>query len=121
MFSLYLQSIFLIFSIVAGFLIAIPIGISKSNYNGSCLLYASFTEDPIQRLLQPGSALTCNFCIFSGAISLSTALVLLLGTLCLIWRKHCGNFSISSELDKWERQTNSPRYVGCILLCVQFY
>ena len=97
MLMLYLQAILLFCSFIIGFLISIPIGLNKSDYDGSCLLYAQIdkhgnkiSHGPRQHFdfknFKPGSTATCNFCIFTGAISLLLAVVLLCGTIFFIAR-----------------------------------
>lgn len=98
MLMLYLQAILLVCSFIIGFLISIPIGINKSDYDGTCLLYAQIDKHgqkikhrPFHFDLQnfkPVSAATCNFCIFTGAISLILAAILFCGTLFFIIRNN---------------------------------
>lgn len=103
MLVLYLQAVSTFVCFVIGFLIAIPIGLIRSRHHDHCLLYAYLeTEGGMVKThgskggnLLPGSQLTCDFCIFSGTVSLLIALVLFLATIYAILQNGFKNFNFA--------------------------
>ncbi|XP_052768451.1 transmembrane protein 179-like isoform X2 [Mya arenaria] len=57
-------------ALVAGFVIAIPIGVNRSTFQGDCILYASTEWTDKSFTLQPSSAMNCNFPIYFSVFGL---------------------------------------------------
>lgn len=99
MILLFVQAVLLVANFVVGFLVSIPIGINKSKYNGNCLLYSYVSQGKevsklSMDLVDSGSNLTCNFCIFTGSVSLLLAAVLFIGTLFLLIKSNYLKFMV---------------------------
>lgn len=88
---LYLQAIFLTAAFLIGFFIAIPLGLHQSNFDGSCLLFGRIADtsndgsDTSWKFV-PGAKSSCDFCVFSGSLSLVVGFCFLFGTAVSIFK-----------------------------------
>jgi len=124
MFLLYVQAVSTFACFIIGFLISIPIGLNRSKHDGQCLLYANLEihgppEDGlISKNLLPGSRLTCDFCIFSGTVSLIIGLVLLIATIYTILQNGFKRFNLTRYIgDREKRKNNKPLIGAWINFC----
>lgn len=109
---LYFQAVSSCVCFVLGFLVSIPVGLNRSRHKDHCLLYANLETDGTEITTQgslgdnllPGSRLTCDFCIFSGTISLIIALVLLLATLYAILQNGFQTFNMARYIGDTEKR-----------------
>jgi hypothetical protein len=114
MLVLYVQAVTTFVCFVIGFLVAIPIGFNRSRHYDHCLLYAHLkTDGGIVKThgskggnLLPGSRLTCDFCLFSGTVSLIIALVLLLATIYAILQNGFKNFNFARYIGDSKKRKN---------------
>ena len=114
MLILYIQAISTLGCFVLGFLVSIPVGLNRSRHHDHCLLYAHLETDGTEvttqgssgKNLLPGSRLTCDFCIFSGTISLIVALILLLATIYAILQNGFQNLYLARYIGDKEKKEN---------------
>ena len=114
MLILYIQAISTLGCFILGFLVSIPVGLNRSRHHNHCLLYAHLETDgteitthgsPGDNFL-PGSRLTCDFCIFSGAVSLIIALALLLATIYAILQNGFQSLNLARYIGDNEKKKN---------------
>jgi len=133
------QFILLILSFIIGIFISILIGKTKSNFGGSCLLYANINKDgdkikegehDLKHLL-PGSHASCNFCVIVGAISVVTSLLLLIGLIFFALKRRYDMKRSTSRrvrLSNYDVRAERPTLIGgwinfivCVVLTVLLF
>lgn len=65
---LLVQSVLYFCIFLCGFVISIPIGVNKINFDGMCILYADFSEDPPYRMT-PSKSTNCDFPIYMSVFA----------------------------------------------------
>ncbi|KAH3853745.1 transmembrane protein 179-like [Dreissena polymorpha] len=69
-FHILAQAILYFFAVIAGFVVAIPIGVNRINFKGNCILYADTKWSNNEFLIPSSNAGNCNFPIYFSVFGL---------------------------------------------------